>query len=340
VPDAPLKPTPPHGPGVREYAFELALCAHYEPETDGLLARQLGASCHGSRVMDVVEVEPGPQFDERVSLCPGTIPVPVLESDIGPGTARDPRRALDVHPDRVEGIVDAAVDAGYLERERRNGRDLVRATGRYPDEWVGSIRGVENKPDLGRPGDLERQLRTDVSLALLDEVVLATASHVTGAHLNRIPEVVGVWRFDPDTGEREVVREPTPLDDEWGVEPLDEHPGRTEVRVVSAAEKRRARRRLAERAFGKGWRPAPEAWPDCARIEVGERDAVGPLPDCPWKGRIVDPAAECGPACEGFVSGAAPSVDPESARADATAWDPDAGERRRQTGLGRFADTE
>jgi hypothetical protein len=137
-----------------------------------------------------------------------------------------------------------------------------------------------------------------------------------------------------------VVREPTPLDDEWGVEPLDEHPGRTEVRVVSAAEKRRARRRLAERAFGKGWRPAPEAWPDCARIAVGERGGTGPVPDCPWKGRIVDPAAECGPACEGFVSGAAPSVDPESARADATAWDPDAGERRRQTGLGRFVDPE
>jgi hypothetical protein len=321
---------------VREYAFELALCAHYEAETDGLLARQLGASCHGSRVMDVVEVEPGPGFDARISLCPGTIPAPVLESDIGPGTARDPHRALDVHPDRVEGIVDAAVEAGSLERERRNGRDLVRATGRYPDEWVGSLRGIENKPDLGRPGDLERQLRTDVSLALLDEVVLATASHVTGAHLNRIPEAVGVWRFDPSSGEREVVREPTPLEGGWGVEPLDEHPGRTEVRVVSPAEKRRARRRLAERAFGKGWRPAAEAWPECARIAVGERDGTRPLPDCPWKGRIVDPASECGPACDGFDAAPAPDVAPEAARAEATPWEPDAGERRRQTGLDRF----
>jgi hypothetical protein len=326
---------------VREYAFELALCAHREPETEGLLARQLGASCHGSRVMDVVELVPGPQFEERMSLCSGAIPAPILESDIGPGTARDPRRALDVHPDRVGGIVDAAVAAGYLERERRNGRDLVRATGRYPDRWYGRLRGIENKPDLGRPGDLERQLRTDVSLALLDETVLATASHVTGAHLNRIPDAVGVWRFDPDTGEREVVREATPLDSDGpGVEPLDEQPGRTEVRVVSAAEKQRARRRLAERAFGKGWRPAAEAWPDCARIDVGERAGTGPLPDCPWKGRVVDPASECGPSCDGFVSGAAPDVDPETARAEATPWDPEAGERRRQTGLGNFADSE
>jgi hypothetical protein len=321
---------------VREYAFELALCAHHESATAGLLARQLGASCHGSRVMDVVEVVPGPNFEDRVALCPGTVPAPVLESDIGPGTARDPQRALDVHPGRVEGIVDAGVRAGYLERERRDGRDLVRATGRYPEQWVGSLRGIENKPDLGRPGDLRQQLRTDVSLALLDEVVLATASHVTGAHLNRIPDAVGVWRFDPDTGTREVVREPTPLDGEWGVEPLDEHPGRTEVRVVSAAEKRRARRRLAERAFGKGWRPAAEAWPECARVAVGERDGTGPLPDCPWKGRIVDSASECGPACEGFDAAPAPDVAPEAARADSTPWDPDAGERRRQTGLDRF----
>jgi hypothetical protein len=324
---------------VREYAFELALCATREPETEGLLARQLGASCHGTRVLDVVEVEPGPRFEERISLCPGTVPAPVLESDIGPGTARDPRESLDVHPDRLEDIVDAAVNAGYLERERRDGRDLVRATGRYPEDWAGRLRGIENKPDLGRPGDLERQLRTDVSLALVDEVVLATASHVTGAHLNRIPDAVGVWRFDPETGEREVVREPAPLDtDGHGIEPLADHSGRTDIAVVTAAEKRRARRRLAERAFGKGWRPAAGAWPDCARIAVGERAGTGPLPDCPWKGRLVDPASECGPSCDGHDPGTAPAVDPEDARAAATVWDPDAGDRRRQTGLDGFGD--
>lgn len=322
---------------MREYAFELALCAARESEMEGLLARQLGASCHGSRVMDVVELDPGPRFDERVALCSGTVPAPVLEADIGPGTARDPRRALDVHPGRVERIVDAAVEAGYLERERRDGRTLVRATGRYPDGWVGRLRGIENKPDLDRPGDLERQLRTDVSLGLLDEVVLATASHVTGAHLNRLPPEVGVWRFDPKTGEREVLREPTPLDsDGSGIEPIDQRPGRTEIRVVSTAEKRRARRRLAERAFGKGWRPAAEAWPDCARVKAGERAGVGPIPDCAWKGRIVDPASECGPSCDGHEPAEAPAVNPEQARAEATPWDPDAGERRRQTGLDRF----
>jgi hypothetical protein len=322
---------------VREYAFELALCAHREPRVEGLLARQLGAAVHGSRVVDVLELEPGPRFDDRVDLCAGTVPAPVLESDIGPGRARDPRRALDVHPDRVDGIVEAGVRAGYLERERRRGRTLVRATGRYPAEWVGRLRAVENKPDLGRPGDLERQLRVDVSLALVDEVVLATASHVTGAHLNRIPEAVGVWRFDPETGERETVREPTPLPaDGPGVELLDRHPARAEVRLVDAAAKRRARRRLAERAFGKGWRPAADAWPDCARIAVGDRGGVGPLPDCAWKGRLVAAASECGPDCPGHDPAEAPAVDPEGARADATAWDPDAGDRRRQSGLDRF----
>lgn len=322
---------------MREYAFELALCAAREPEREGLLSRQLGTSCHGSRVMDVVELDPGPRFDERVALCSGTVPAPVLESDIAPGTARDPRRALDVHPGRVEGIVAAAVEAGYLERERRDGRALVRATGRYPENWAGRLRGIENKPDLDRPGALERQLRTDVSLGLLDEVVLATASHVTGAHLNRIPDEVGVWRFDPTTGEREVYREPTPLDSDGpGVEPIDERAGRTEIRVVSAAEKRRTRRRLGERVFGKGWRPDANAWPDCARVEAGERAGTGPVPDCAWKGRIVDPASECGPSCEGHEPAEAPAVEPERARAEATPWDPEAGERRRQTGLDRF----
>ena len=325
---------------MREYAFELALCAHRESETEGLLARQLGASCHGSRVLDVVEVEPGSRFEERISLCHGTVPAPVLESDVGPGTARDPREALDVHPDRLEDVVEAAVDAGYLERERRDGRTLVRATGRYPAGWAGRLRGIENKPDLGRPGDLERQLRTDVSLALVDEAVLATASHVTGAHLNRIPDAVGVWRFDPETGRREVVREPSPLDaDGPGVEPLEDHSGRTDIAVVTPSQKRRARRRLAERAVGKGWRPAAEAWPDCARIVVGERSGTGPLPDCPWKGRLVDPASECGPSCGGHERDTAPAVDPEAARAAATAWDPDAGDRRRQTGLDSFGDS-
>ena len=321
---------------MREYAFELALCAVRECEHEGLLARQLGASVHGSRIVDVVELAPGPRFDERVGLAAGTIPAPVLESPIGPGTARDPRDARDVHPGRVDGLVERAVDAGYLERERRGGRTLVRATGRYPEHWAGRLRGIENKPDLGRPGDLDRQLRTDASLALLDEVVLATESHVTGAHLNRIPDAVGVWRFDPATGERTVVREPTALDDAWGVELLDEQPGRTEIRVVEPEAKRRARRRLAEKAYGKGWRPDAAAWPDCARITVGERGGTGPLPDCAWKDRIVDPASECGPDCAGFDPATAPTVDPRAARAAATAWDPDAGGSRRQSGLDRF----
>jgi len=90
--------------------------------------------------------------------------------------------------------------------------------------------------------------------------VLATASYVTRAHLNRIPEAVGVWRFDPDTGEREVVRESTPFEpDAPGVEIREERALQTDVALVDPAAKARKRRRIAERAYGKGWRPDPRA---------------------------------------------------------------------------------
>jgi hypothetical protein len=317
---------------VREFAFELSLCARLEREGE-IVARQLGGAVEapGSRILDVVRLEPGPEFDERAAITAESIPGLAIESDVGTGKARYWRDALDTHPDWAREVVDRAVEIGFFERERRGGREYVRRATRYPD-WFSTVTAIENKPALSSPGDLERQLRFDVALGLVDEVVLATESYVTRAHLNRLPDEVGVWRFVDD--EREVVREPTSLSpDEWGVELGERHPLRTDVSFVSPAEKARKRRRIAERAYGKGWRVEP---PACARGEVGEV-AGASVPYCSYYGRIVNPG-ECGSSCPGYEASEAPATDLEAERDRRTPWvgNP-VGRRRRQAGLDRFS---
>ncbi|AHG00397.1 hypothetical protein HALLA_17935 [Halostagnicola larsenii XH-48] len=356
-----------------EFAFELELCAHLEsvgrPETadTDIVARQLGGAVAkpGGRILDIVCVEPGPAFEDRLALTSETIPDAAIEADVGPGTARYWKRAFpdDCHPERAKSAVERALEIDFFEADLRNGRRYVRQVARYPD-WYGRIVGIENKPDLGTPGDLEAQLRTDASLGLVDEAVLATESYVTRAHLNRIPEEIGVWRVS--RGERsegstagaleiEVIREPTPLAvDEPGVEPLEYQPGHTDIAIVPPERKARTRRRIAERAFGKGWRTF--RFPDCEACEPtndggGETsDAVGdgrpgdsgsgattPLPFCQWKGRVVDAESECGPACPGYKPGAEPEIDLETERDRRTPWRRDpSGRRRRQSGLDQF----
>lgn len=181
-----------------EFRFELALCAALE-SPDRVVARQLGAGIEnpGGRIVDVCVLTPGPGFDRRAAITPDRIPDPAIEAAVGPGEAVPLKKAFDLPPDRAEAVAERAAEVGYLERERRDGRPIVRATARYPDDWVGSLTAIENKPDLGTPGDLAAQLRYDAALGLFDEVVLATASYVTRAHLNRIPEAVGVWRSIP-----------------------------------------------------------------------------------------------------------------------------------------------
>jgi len=329
---------------VREFGFELRLCAHLEAQ-GRLVARQLGAAVRrpGRRVVDVLVVEPGPGFDERRAITPETIPDLAIEADVGTGRARSRRQAfgrLDVHPETAREGAERAVEVGFFERERRGGRDRYRQTVRYPDDWFDRLVAVENKPDLGRPGELEAQLRTDVALGLVDEVVLATASHVTRAHLNRIPDEVGVWRFDGgEAGTAaavEVVREPTPLAvDEAGVEIADERTGRTDFRVVDPGEKARQRRRMAERAYGKGWRTYE--LPGCANARSAGVGGVGGLPGCDYHDRLVEPAVECGPACPGFEVADPPAVDLPAERDRTSPWVADpAGFVRRQSGLDRF----
>lgn len=313
---------------MREFGFELSLCAALE--RDGrLVSRQLGGHVHGRRILDAVVVEG--DVPARAAITPERIPTAAIEADVGTGRARYWKDAFDCHPDRAERAVELAVDRGFFERERRSGRTYVRQTARYPD-WVDTVTAVENKPDLDRPGDLEAQLRTDVSLSLVDEVVLATADYVTRAHLNRIPDAVGVWRFDPDSGEREVVREPSRLPVEApGIERIAGHPGRTDVRPVTPAEKASARTRLAERAYAKGWRTFD--YPACTQCSPDEDG----LPYCAWKDRPVRASEECGSACGGYEAADPPSVDTDALRAVRSPWEPEPdGYRRRQSGLDRF----
>ena len=316
---------------MREYAFELRLCARLEARAPGTVARQVGASVGGERVMDSVVVTPGPAFDERTVITPDTIPPSVIEA----GVSRRWTPVTDAFagpPGRARSLAERGVESEFLERERRNGTDCVRAVARYPD-WFDELVGFEHKPDLGSPGDLYTQLRKDASLALLDSVVLTTESYVTGAHLNRIPPEIGVWRVDFECEEPiEVVREPTELDaDGPGLQIESREAGKSDVRPVTSEEKARQRRRVAERAYGKGWRPR---FPACARVEQGE-EAGATLPFCPWKGRVVNPNADCGPDCAGFEEGAPPETDPTGERAERTDWvaDPD-GARTEQARLG------
>lgn len=318
---------------MHEFGFELALCAQLEATTDAVVARQLGGTvvAPGSRIVDVVLVEPGPEFDDRTRISDRRIPTLAVESDVGVGSAVYWKDAFDCHPERAREVTDWALAVGFFERDRRGGREYVRRTTRYPD-WFSTLTAVENKPDLGTPGDLKRQLRTDVSLGLFDEVVLATESYVTRAHLNRIPEEVGVWRFDPETGERAVVREPTELDvDATGVELLDQHPLRTDVGFVDTAEKARIRRRVAEKAYGKGWRSYD--LPACAHATTTDDGR----PYCSQFDRVVDPGTECGAVCTAHDPADPPNVDLAALRDERSAWvaDPE-GVVRRQAGLDRF----
>jgi hypothetical protein len=321
---------------VREFAYELALCAHLEADFEGIVSRQLGASLHGNRVMDSIHIEPGPEFAARRRLTPATIPDAAIESRVGVGEARYWKDCFNCHPERARTATDRALDIGFFERERRGNREYVRQTARYPDDWFGEVVGIENKPDLGTPGNLEAQLRRDVSLGLLDRVILSTASHVTGAHRNRIPDEVGIWRFDPENGTREVLREPTSLQPtKPGIDIGARGPTEATVQPVTPAEKTRARRRIAERAYGKGWRT--HDFPACAKVEDGKYAGARGLPYCAWKGRFVHPAAECGAECAGHEPADPPSVDLDGERDRRSSWvrNPERG-RRRQAGLDRF----
>jgi hypothetical protein len=331
---------------VREYDFELRLSAQLERDglpglpqiaADGLLARQLGTSVVGSgaRIMDLVYVAPGPDFARRVDLSPDTIPPLAIESDIEVGSPRSVAKSIDAPPEIASQVAERAAEVGFFEVSRQGGQTVARQAARYPD-WVSALVGIENKPDLGTPGDLAAQLRRDVSLQVLDAVILATASHVTRAHRHRLPDPVGIWRVHPDESTIEVVREPGVLDsDRPGFEIRREQPGQFDVEYVSTAAKTRQRRRIAERAYGKGWRTFEP--PGCGNFESWTVAGTDGLPGCSWAERLVEPAAECGSDCPGFESAPKPDLESEAERARRTPWEPDPpGTARYQAFLDRF----
>lgn len=322
---------------VNEFAFEVALCAHLEATEEMILARQLGASTAGDRrVLDVILVEPGPSFDRRAALTAETIPHRLIESTLGTGRFRDWRRVLGEGMSARQ-AVERGIDIGVLEVEHRRGREYVKFVDRYPPQWFDRIVAIENKPDLGTPGDLYEQLQFDVSLGIVDAAILVTASHVTRAHRHRLPDPVGIWRFDPSSSSVDVIKSAVPLDvDATGIEIQSRLTGRTDVAMVDVETKRRLRRRLAERAYGKGWRTY--RLPGCAHLDPdGER--VPGLPYCSHFDRVVDPAKECSSTCPARRSAPPPAIDRAAIRDDRSPWvrnPPD--RRRRQSSFDRFAD--
>lgn len=315
---------------VDEFGFELQLCAHLEATTDAIVSRQLGGSIqHTNRVLDTVLVEPGPAFQQRANLTNESIPTMVLEADIGAGRFRD-WRALLGDGMAAEQAIERAHDIGYLEMEYEAGRERVKAIDRYPESWFDRVVAIENKPDLDSPGGLYEQLRFDTTLGLVDAVILATQSYVTRAHRNRFPDEVGIWRFEPETRDLEVIESPTQLAiDQPGLEIIEHQPGQTSVEPIDPAQKRRARRQVAERAYGKGWRTY--SLPPCANIEPGDGRALG-LPYCSYYEDLVNPSLTCGPSCPGHSSAPPPALDLDAIRETHSPWVRDPPDRRSRQG--------
>ena len=132
-------------------------------------------------------------------------------------------------------------------------------------------------------------------------------------------------RATPTSGDREVVREPTSFDPtDPGVEPVAEHALQTDIELVSPEQKARKRRRIAEKAYGKGWRP--ESYPACGNA----CGADAGLPFCEHFDRVVD--------CPAHDPADPPTADTERLRAERTRWVADPpGVARRQSGLDRWS---
>ena len=95
---------------MREFAFELRLAAHLEASRESIIARQIGASVHAAnRVMDLLLVEPGPEFDARTAITPETIPDAAIEADVGPGRARYWKDCFDRPTEYTRETVERAV---------------------------------------------------------------------------------------------------------------------------------------------------------------------------------------------------------------------------------------
>ena len=97
------------------------------------------------------------------------------------------------------------------------------------------------------------------------------------------------------------------------------------------AARRRCRGRIAERAYGEGWRTSGP--PAGAHVSVTDDGR----PRCAHYDRVVEPATDCGPDCPAFEPGEAPALDAAALRAARSRWVAEpAGVTGRQAGLDRF----
>mgnify|MGYP000191631025 CR=1 FL=1 len=220
----------------------------------------------------------------------------------------------------VRQAVHRAADRGLVERRRgTNGRIELRRKWVYPD-WVRRIVAIENKPDLDASAArvLGPQLERDVTLALADEVWVATSATgatVEPALLEDVPVEAGVLTVDPTAGptesgtmgsEAEVAWHPRTLAiDDPGTRILERPSGGD--RDASAARfeyadpdwKADKRLELAERAYGRGWRAYAERMrTDCRHFEL-RADEAGFVPWCRAKERA-QTASECSGSCPDF----------------------------------------
>ncbi|MFB6253164.1 MAG: DUF5787 family protein [Halobacteriaceae archaeon] len=319
---------------MQEFAFELNLCEYLENHRRGIISRQLGASIHGggaNRVMDIVHVSPGPAFEKRLSLGSSTIPPEAIKVPVSTGKWQPVSEVFDKHPEHTNRIVKQAVKAGFFEFTRKDKQPVIRQVTDYP-VWYDTLTGIENKPNLNDPGNLSLQLDKDLALQLFDEIIVATTSYVTKAHLHRLPDEIGIWRFDPETSSLTVIRDPTQLNVQaTGYDITETTPTRVDIKPVSQTEKHHKRRRIAELAFGKGWRIAD--LPACAHMEPSESG----LPMCTYYDRVVNPNRACSPSCEGFKSGDKPTIDTAHLREQNTEWEKEpTGFAREQSSLDIF----
>jgi len=311
--------------GGAEFGFELRVCAWAErhwtpadPDSCVLVARQLGTQ---RRRWDTVLVEADPAgLRARAAFGPEELDADLL--DVVRHAPADWTYYRDALPDPgypwryVREAIHRASARGVLDERKRSNRIEIRRIAPYPD-WVRRIVAVENKPDLDASAAraLADQLERDVALGLADEVWVATRADATRALVTEMPSAAGVLTVgtpddtDGDRTDATHERDSLSVDVAWHPRSLD--PDATGVRVTDhgdpttfeyapAAEKRETRARIAERAYGRGWRAYADTMrPDCRAFDL-RNAADGSVPYCHAKGRE-QTAAECSGSCADFA---------------------------------------
>lgn len=210
----------------------------------------------------------------------------------------------------VREAIHEADDRGIIETRRRSRKIELRRKWPYPD-WVKRIVAIEHKPDLtaSAADALAQQLEFDVALSLADEVWLATQTTSETrepALFESMPVEVGIIALDPETLASSILWHPRTLSaDRPGTRILERPTGGAHDQsaatfdVVDPAEKASMRRRIAERAYERGWRSALDHMrTDCRHFALAA-DTVTHEPRCIAKGRP-QRAAECHGDCHAF----------------------------------------